>query len=190
MISIRAARPEDAAAIAAIYAPYVLTGTVSFESEAPDARQMRTRMAVSDGLYPWLVAVSGADADGAGGGVIAYAYANQFRDRPAYRYVVETSIYASGIVQQQGADRLLYEALIDTLRQQGFTQAISVISLPNDAAIGVHESVGFRRQGVVREVGFKNGRWIDVGFWQCELNRSTTPPTEPKPFSEVGVVRV
>ena len=186
MIAIRAARPEDASAIAAIYAPHVLTGTVSFETEAPDARQMRTRMASSDGLYPWLVATNG-DADG---GVLAYAYATKFRDRPAYKYVVETSIYVTGTVERQGVGRLLYEALVDTLRAQGFTQAIGVIALPNEGSIGLHESVGFRRAGVYREVGYKNGRWIDVGFWQCQLNRSTTPPTEPKPFSDVGLVRV
>jgi L-amino acid N-acyltransferase YncA len=186
VIAIRAARPEDAAAIAAIYAPFVLTGTVSFETEAPDARQMRSRMAASDGLYPWIVATSGEEE----GGVLAYAYASKFRDRPAYKYVVETSIYVTGTVERQGVGRLLYEALIDTLRAQGFTQAIGVLALPNEASIGLHEATGFRRQGVYREVGYKNGRWIDVGFWQCQLNRSTTPPTEPKPFSEVGLVRV
>ena len=186
MIAIRPARPEDAAAIAAIYAPFVLTGTVSFETEAPDARQMRTRMAASDGLYPWIVATSGEED----GGVLAYAYATRFRDRPAYKYVVETSIYVTGTVERQGVGRLLYEALIDTLRAQGFTQAIGVLALPNEGSIGLHEATGFRRQGVYREVGYKNGRWIDVGFWQCQLNRSTTPPTEPKPFSEVGLVRV
>ncbi|WP_260599806.1 GNAT family N-acetyltransferase [Sphingomonas endolithica] len=188
MIGIRPARPEDAAAIAAIYAPFVLTGTVSFETEAPDARALRHRMAASDGLYPWLVATNGEDA--AGGGVLAYAYATRFRDRPAYKYVVETSIYVTGTVERQGVGRLLYEALVDTLRAQGFTQAIGVIALPNEGSIALHESVGFRRAGVYREVGYKNGRWIDVGFWQAQLNRSTTPPTEPKPFSEVGLVRV
>ncbi|QNQ10065.1 GNAT family N-acetyltransferase [Sphingomonas alpina] len=186
MIVIRAARPEDAAAIAAIYAPHVLTGTVSFETEAPDTRAMRGRMASSDGLYPWMVATNG-DEDG---GVIAYAYATRFRDRPAYRYVVETSIYVAGTVQRQGAGRLLYEALIDTLRAQGFTQAIGAIALPNEGSISLHEAVGFRRAGVYREVGYKNGQWIDVGFWQCELNDAVVPPIEPKPFSEVGVVRI
>lgn len=185
MIAIRAARPEDASAIAAIYAPFVLSGTVSFETDAPDARAMRARMASSNGLYPWLVATNG-DADG---GVLAYAYASQFRDRPAYRYVVETSLYVAGPVQGQGVGRLLYEALIDTLRAQGFTQAIGAIALPNDNSIKTHESVGFRRAGVYREVGFKQGQWIDVGFWQCALNDSVVPPLEPKPFSEVGVVR-
>lgn len=186
MIAIRAARPEDAGAIAAIYAPFVLTGTVSFETDAPDARQMRTRMAASDGLYPWIVATNG---DPEGGGVLAYAYAARFRDRPAYRYVVETSIYVAGPVQGQGAGRLLYEALIDTLRSQGFTQAIGAIALPNDYSIRLHEAVGFRRAGVYREVGYKQGQWIDVGFWQCELNEPSVPPVEPRAFSEVGVVR-
>lgn len=185
MIAIRAAHADDAAAIAAIYAPYVLSGTVSFENDAPDAREMRARMAASGGLYPWMVATNGDDE----GGVMAYAYASQFRDRPAYRYVVETSIYVAGPVQRQGSGRLLYEALIDTLRAQGFTQAIGAIALPNDGSIGLHESVGFRRAGVYREVGYKHGQWIDVGFWQCELNESARPPVEPRPFSEVGVVR-
>lgn len=187
MIALRPARPEDAASIAAIYAPYVLTATVSFETEAPDARTMRNRMAASDGLYPWIVATNGVED---GDAVLAYAYATKFRERPAYRYVVETSIYVSGPVQGQGVGRLLYPALINTLRAQGFIQAVSVISLPNDYTIGLHEAVGFRRQGVLRELGFKQGRWIDVGFWQRELNDAAIPPAEPKPFSEVGLIRV
>jgi L-amino acid N-acyltransferase YncA len=185
VIGIRAATPDDAARIAAIYAPFVIGGTVSFEIEPPDARAMRGRMAASDGLYPWMVVTNG----GAEGGVVGYAYATKFRDRPAYRYVVETSIYIAGDQQRGGVGRLLYEALIDTLRAQGFTQAIAAITLPNDASISLHESVGFRRAGVYREVGYKQGRWIDVGFWQCELNDSKVPPVEPKPFSAVGVVR-
>jgi phosphinothricin acetyltransferase len=185
VIAIRAAGPEDAAAIAAIYAPYVLGGTVSFETEAPDTAQMRARMLAFDGLYPWIVATNGSPE----GGVMAYAYAAPFRDRPAYRYVVETSIYVAGPMRRQGAGRLLYEALIDTLRAQGFTQAIGAISLPNDESIALHESVGFRRAGVYREVGYKHGQWIDVGFWQCVLNDSSTPPVEPRRFAEIGVVR-
>lgn len=186
MIAIRAATFDDAATIAAIYAPYVLAGTVSFESEAPDAEQMRQRMASSDGLYPWLVAASGAGDDAA---VVGYAYASRFRDRPAYRYVVETSVYLSGSVQGQGVGRLLYEALVDTLRAQGFTQAIGVIALPNDKSIALHEAVGFRRAGLYREIGYKQGQWIDVGFWQCKLNDSSAPPVEPRRFADVGVVR-
>ncbi|MDB5679362.1 GNAT family N-acetyltransferase [Sphingomonas bacterium] len=186
MIALRPARPDDAAAIAAIYAPYVVTGTVSFETEAPDARTMRNRMAASDGLYPWIVATNG-EADG--DGVLGYAYATKFRERPAYRYVVETSIYVAGAVQGQGVGRLLYRSLIDTLRAQGFVQAVSVLALPNDYSITLHETTGFRRAGVLREMGFKQGRWVDVGFWQCELTDATIPPAEPKKFSDVGLVQ-
>ncbi|WP_346427816.1 hypothetical protein [Sphingomonas sp. UV9] len=99
-IVIRAAVPEDAASIAAIYAPHVLVGTVSFETVAPDARQMRTRMAASDGLYPWLVATIG-DA----GGILAFAYATRFREREAYRFVCETTVYVADAAQRQGAGR-------------------------------------------------------------------------------------
>jgi phosphinothricin acetyltransferase len=186
LIAIRAAAPEDAAAIAAIYAPHVLTGTASFELEPPDARTMRTRMAAGDGLFPWLVATQGEEH----GGVIGYAYASKFRDRPAYHYVCETSIYLTDTSSGSGVGRLLYHALIDTLRAQGFAQAIGTITVPNDRSIKLHEAVGFRRQGVFREVGFKHGQWIDVGFWQCELNAPTVPPVEPRKFSDVGVIRV
>ncbi|MBX9797263.1 GNAT family N-acetyltransferase [Sphingomonas sp.] len=184
MIAIRPAVESDSPAIAAIYAPFVLGGTVSFETEAPDADTMCRRMHAWRGYYPWLVATSGED-----GGVLGYAYAGLWRDRPAYRYVVETSIYTAGPLQRQGPARLLYDALIDTLRAQGFTQAIAVLSLPNEGAIQLHESVGFRRTGMYREIGYKQGQWLDIGFWQCALNTSRVPPVEPRPFSEVGVVR-
>ena len=79
--------------------------------------------------------------------------------------------------------------LIETLIAQDFTQAVAVISLPNEHSIALHEATGFRRAGIYREVGYKQGRWIDVGFWQCELNDSAQPPVEPKRFADVGVIR-
>ena len=141
-------------------------------------------MAAADGLYPWIVATTGEDA-----GVLGFAYATRFRDRPAYRYAVETSVYIADAAQRQGAGRLLYEALIDTLRAQGFAQAIGTITLPNEQSIALHEQVGFRRAGVIREAGYKLGRWIDVGYWQCELAEPASPPADPRRFADVGVVR-
>lgn len=185
MIAIRAAQPGDAAAIAAIYAPHVLIGAASFEEEAPDAETMRSRMDASQGLYPWMVATQGEEQ----GGVLAYAYASAFHPRAAYRWTVETSIYVADAAQRRGAGRLLYGALVETLRAQGFTQAVGRIALPNDGSIALHEAVGFRRAGVQREVGYKHGRWIDVGLWQCELAQPATPPQEPLPFKTVGVRR-
>ena len=158
---------------------------VSFETEAPEARAMRGRIAGSDGLYPWIVATSGEET----GGVLGYAYATRFREREAYRWVVETTVYVADVAQRGGVGRLLYEALVDTLRAQGFTQAVGIIALPNDGSIRLHEAVGFRRAGVFREVGYKHGRWIDVGYWQCELAEPGVPPAEPRRFAEVGVVR-
>jgi L-amino acid N-acyltransferase YncA len=181
-VAIRPATPEDAAAIAAIYQPYVERGTISFELEAPDAAVMRQRMATSGGLYPWLVATGEDDA------VLGYAYAAAFRDRPAYRYTIETTVYLEMGTQGRGHGRQLYDALIDTVRAQGFTHALGVIALPNDHSIRLHESVGFKRAGFFREAGYKDGRWIDVGYWQVELNAATIPPMEPKPFSETGMV--
>lgn len=182
-IALRPATPDDAAAIAAIYAPYVERGTVSFELTAPGPDVIRQRMAASNGMFPWLVVT-----EGEGGPVRGYAYASAFRDRPAYRFTVETSIYLEMGIQGRGYGRHLYDALIDTVRAQGFAHAIGVIALPSDHSIRLHESVGFRRTGVLREVGYKEGRWIDVGFWQCDLNPATLPPVEPRPFSEVGMV--
>jgi L-amino acid N-acyltransferase YncA len=185
VIALRAATADDAGAIAAIYAPHVLAGTVSFEEEAPDARTMRAHMAASHGLYPWIVATSGE----AEGGVIGYAYASEFSTRRAYRWTVETTIYVADVAQRQGIGRLLYPGLIATLREQGFTQAIGRIALPNERSIALHEAVGFRRAGVFREIGYKHGQWIDVGYWQRELAEPGAPPAEPRPFVDVGVVR-
>src|SRR3546814_14330917 len=112
VIAIRAARPEDAAAIAAIYAPHVTSGTASFEIEAPDSRAMRSRMASSDGLYPWMVVTNGDDEQS---GIVACAYATRFRDQPAYSYVVETSIYLARPVPGHGTGRFLHCPVICTL---------------------------------------------------------------------------
>lgn len=184
MIALRAARPADAATIAAIYAPHVLAGTVSFETAAPDAEQMRARMAASNGLYPWLVATAGEDT-----AVVGYAYATRFRERAAYRWVVETSIYLADAAQRQGVGRALYGALVATLRRQGFTQAMGVIALPNEPSVALHEAVGFRRAGHFREVGYKHGTWVDVGYWQCPLADTAEPPAEPRRFAEVGMAQ-
>lgn len=181
MIRIRAAEDRDADAIAAIYAPHVSRGVASFEDSAPSPDDMRARMARIEGAYPWLV----ADEDGR---VLGYAYADRFRDRSAYRWAVETTVYVAAEAQRRGVGRLLYDVLFDILKEQGFSQAIAAISLPNDASIQLHESVGFRRAGVYRQVGWKLGRWVDVGLWQAELADPPRPPAEPKPFSKVGLI--
>lgn len=176
---VRAATADDAAAIASIYAPYVTASTVSFETVAPDAAEMRDRMEAGDGLYPWFVAVDEA------GRMAGYAYAARFRPRLAYRYCVETSVYLDPAMQGRGIGRLLYRTLIETLEKQRFAQAIAAITLPNDASVRLHEAMGFAAAGVYRKVGYKGGRWLDVGLWQRALAPATNPPTEPLRLAEL-----
>ena len=179
MIRLRVARAEDAEAIAAIYAPHVTRGIASFEEQAPTPDEMRARIERLAGRFPWLV----AEEDGT---VLGYAYADRFRDRTAYRWAVETTVYVGDGAQRRGVGRLLYARLLDILRAQGFTQAIAAISLPNDASVKLHELAGFRRAGVYRQVGWKLGRWVDVGLWQAQLRDPGHTPAEPRVFADIA----
>ena len=180
-MTLRPATVADAAAIAAIYAPHVLAGVASFELDAPDAAAMAARMTAAGNRYPWLVATRGP-------AVIGYAYAGAFNARDAYRWSVETTIYVGTAGQRQGIGRRLYAALLATLTAQGFAQAIGRIALPNGASVALHESLGFDAAGVYRAVGWKAGRWIDVGIWQAPLTALAHSPAEPKPFTQVGLI--
>jgi L-amino acid N-acyltransferase YncA len=171
---VRPAREEDAAAIADIYRPYVADSPVSFETEPPDAAEMARRMAGD--LYPWLVAEEEA------GGLAGYAYAAAFRTRFAYRFAVETTIYVRAGAHGRGIGAALYAPLLATLERQGFTQAIAAITLPNQASVRLHELFGFRRAGTYEQVGWKLGRWHDVGLWQRPLAEAGNPPAEPRPY--------
>lgn len=161
---VRAATLDDAAACAAIYAPQVLHGTASFETEPPDAGEMARRMdrILSPG-WPWLV----AEADGR---VAGYAYASQFRDRAAYVHSCESSVYVASAAQRSGAGRTLMLALFDAARAAGFGEMIAVIGdSGNSASIGLHASLGFRHAGTLERVGRKFGRWLDVVYMQKSL---------------------
>jgi L-amino acid N-acyltransferase YncA len=175
-VRIRAATPDDAAALAEIYAPYVTGSAVSFETEAPDAAEMRARIAAGGALYPWLAAEDEA------GAVAGYAYAARFRPREAYRYAVETTIYLRPDAQGRGLGRRLYSPLLAMLETQGFTQAIAAIALPNEASVKLHEKLGFRHAGAYERIGYKVGGWWDVGLWQRPLAPAAEPPAEPRPF--------
>lgn len=178
-MKLRLATGDDAAAIAAVYAPYVTASIVSFETEAPGEAAMRERMEAGGALYPWFV----AEEEGA---VAGYAYACAFRTRPAYRFTVETSVYLEPGAQGRGIGAALYERLLDTLEAQGFAQAIAAISLPNPASVALHERFGFERAGTYAKVGWKLGGWHDVGLWQRALAAPGTPPAEPLPFATVS----
>lgn len=161
---IRPAAPDDAAALAAIYAPHVLDGTATFETEPPDAAEMGARLArVRQAGWPWFVAE-------VAGEIAGYAYLTQFRDRAAYRHSGETSIYLDARFHRQGVGRALMEALVEAARGADFRQLFAVIGdSGNAASIGLHAALGFERAGLLRAAGFKFGRWLDVVYMQKSL---------------------
>ncbi|HWC47301.1 MAG TPA: GNAT family N-acetyltransferase [Solirubrobacterales bacterium] len=172
---IRDADPNrDAAACAAIYAPHVEDGPVSFEERAPDADEMAARIERYSAGHAWLV----AEREGE---VLGYAYATAFNERPAYRWSTSVSVYVGDSARGEGVGRALYEALFDRLRERGFRMACAGITLPNEASCGLHESLGFELVGVNREIGWKQGAWRDVGWYQLELTPAPKgPPPEPR----------
>jgi phosphinothricin acetyltransferase len=172
---IRDADPtRDAAACAAIYAPHVEGSPVSFEEEAPDAAEMAARIERYGASHAWLVAEREGEA-------VGYAYATAFNERPAYRWSTSVSVYVADAARGEGVGRTLYEALFDRLRERGFRMACAGITLPNEASEGLHESLGFELVGVNREIGWKQGAWRDVGWYQRELSPVPDgPPPGPR----------
>jgi L-amino acid N-acyltransferase YncA len=179
---IRIARAADATAIHAIYAPHVESGVATFENVLPGIDAMRERILARLPHYPWLVWEEG-DA------VLAYAYAGRFRERAAYDWIAETSIYVHPDAQRRGIARRLYGCLLDAMRLQGLTQAVGVITLPGATSVAFHESLGFAPAGVWRQAGWKLGGWRDVGVWQKELQQSATlPPPTVTPFAALATM--
>lgn len=184
VIALRAVTPDDAVAMAALYAPFVATNAVSFETQVPTADEMRARIEAAGALHPWVAAT---DKDS--GTMLGYAFAKPFRPGETYRFVAEVALYTMSDLDGQGIRRSLLASLVATMTAQNFTQAICTLMTPNDKLIQLYEAGGFRRAGVYREVSYKNGQWYDVGLWQRELANADTPPDAIKPFAEVGVVR-
>lgn len=167
---LRPAGEDDAAAVAAVYAPYVSDSVVSFEDVPPDAAEIRRRMLVAPRL-PWLVAIDE--------GVVGFAYAAPHRTRAAYRWSVDVSVYLHASARGRGIGRALYGELFPLLSELGYVSAFAGIALPNPASIALHESFGFVPVGTYRDVGFKHGRWHDVGWWQRGLGELPDVPEEP-----------
>jgi phosphinothricin acetyltransferase len=177
-ITIRFARPDDAAGILAIYRPYCDSNTVSFEIVAPSVEQMSQRIERIMAQHPWVI----GEIDGEAAG---YVYASQHRERAAYRWMVDVAVYISPNHRRRNLGKALYAALIDVLRAQGYFKAFAGITLPNAASVRLHESVGFTPIAVYRGVGFKLGQWLDVGWWQLDLQPERDDPQEPRAFREM-----
>jgi L-amino acid N-acyltransferase YncA len=161
---IREARATDADALAFIYGHHALHGTGTFEEEAPSVAEMADRLArVQARGWPWLV----AEKDG---GIAGYAYAGQFRDRAAYRFCGETSVYIHPDHMGAGLGRALLDALLPASAASGFQRLVAVIGdSANLGSIRLHEAFGFTHCGRLDKAGFKFGRYLDVVFMQREI---------------------
>jgi L-amino acid N-acyltransferase YncA len=166
---IRTARPTDAEAITAIYAPIVVNTPISFELEPPNVEEMRQRINNTLKTLPWLVAVNAQDQ------VMGYVYASKWRERLAYQWSVEVTAYVHENARGQGLASKLYTRLFEILAGLGYVQAFGGITLPNVPSVRLHESLGFVHIGSFKNVGHKMGQWRDVGYWQKNLQALTTP---------------
>lgn len=156
---IRTAEPQDAAALAAIYAQSIPT-TVTFETRTPSAQEFGERIRAISEKYPYLVACEGDR-------ILGYAYAHAFYiEREAYAKSVECSIYLDRSAQRRGIGKTLYAALEEALREREFHSLYAVITAENEESRRFHERCGFRLAGILHEAGFKNGRWLDVAFYE------------------------
>jgi phosphinothricin acetyltransferase len=155
---IRPATSSDAAACAAIYAPFVADSWVSFETEPPGPEDMAARIADYGATHAWLVAERG--------GVAGYAYGSPHRSRAAYATSCDVGVYVDPDHARQGVGRALYRELLALLGKRGFHAAFAGIALPNPASIALHEAMGFTPVGTYYEVGWKMDGWRDVGWWQ------------------------
>ncbi len=159
---LRLATPADAGAIATIYAPYVNETPISFELQPPTAEQMAGRIERTLARTPWVV----AEVDGA---VRAYAYAGRFRDRAAYDWTAESTVYVDRSLHRSGLGRATMASVLRVLRLQGFRLVIAGVTLPNPGSEGLHRALGFQPVGTFDGVGWKAGRWHGVSFFELEL---------------------
>jgi phosphinothricin acetyltransferase len=169
-VIVRDATADDAAACAAIYAPYVRDTAISFETDPPTPDQMAERIAAAQRTHAWLV------LDDAG--VRGYAYGGLFKARAAYRFSCEVSVYLELGRRRTGGGRMLYEALFARLVERGYRMAVAGMTLPNDASVGLHRALGFELVGTYRRIGWKHGAWHDVMWMQRTLVDDGDAPTD------------
>jgi L-amino acid N-acyltransferase YncA len=166
------ASEADAAACAAIYAPYVTDTAITFETHPPSPADMAERIAAASRTHAWLVLEEE-------GRVVGYAYGVPLHSRAAYRWACEVSVYLEVGRRRTGGGRALYDVLLSRLVDRGFRIAVAGMTLPNDASVGLHRVMGFEHVGTYRRIGFKNGTWHDVAWTQRILARGEDPPPEP-----------
>ncbi|MEP7230883.1 MAG: arsinothricin resistance N-acetyltransferase ArsN1 family B [Ginsengibacter sp.] len=178
MNRIRVALPTDAESILAIYAPYIINTSFTFETEVPSVEAFEQRINSYLANWPWLV----CEVDGVFAG---YAYATRHRERTAYQWSVESSVYIHDDFQKTGIATVLYKVLLEILKRQGLRNVYAGINLPNDRSVAFHEKCGFKWFANYENVGYKLGKWKTVGWWVKQLNDYTYEPLAPIKFADL-----
>jgi len=179
MNQLRLATPDDAAGILAIYAPYITNTSLTFEMEVPALEAFAERIRSYLVNWPWLVCEKE-------GRIAGYAYATRYRERTAYQWCTESSIYIHEEFQHSGIGKSLYGALFHILQKQGFRNVYAVINLPNEKSVTFHEMLGFTYFAMYEQVGYKLGKWKNVGWWRLVINEFGDEPAPPIPFSALN----
>ena len=178
--TIRIAKPEDAAQIRNIYRHYCQETTISFEQNVPSESEIRNRIQSIGVQFPYLVLLEGDK-------VLGYAYATQHRERAAYRWSVESSVYVDSNFSGQAVGSKLYTTLFEILTRQRYVNVYAGITMPNDASVAIHRKFGFILIGTYKNVGYKHGLWHDVSWWHLELSKPDKDPEEPLSIEKLSL---
>jgi phosphinothricin acetyltransferase len=161
---IRSVEPKDAREICDIYNFYINNTEITFEEHPVSVDEMEKRIRDVTAKYPWLVIEEGGKISG-------YAYSGKYRERSAYRYTAELTIYMKNGEEGKGLGAELMRRVIEETRSKGIHTLISAIAIPNERSVAIHEKFGFEKVGHLKDVGFKFDHWIDVGYWELVLTK-------------------
>lgn len=180
---IRLAAASDAEQILNIYAPYVKNTVISFETEVPTREDMESRIGHSQEKHVWIVLEENNE-------ILGYAYSSKHRERSAYRWSVDVSVYIKEGFHRRGIGKVLYTSLLEIIKCQGYCNVYAGICLPNEKSVGIHEYFGFRKIAHYSRVGYKLGNWHDVGWWELFLQQHDPEPEEPLSIREIEPVKL
>ena len=179
MVVVRVAEKQDTSDIITIYTPYVLSHATTFETQVPTSEEMEKRVSLYLERYPWLV----CSLDNR---VIGYVYASAYKDREAYQWSCECSVYLLLEFQGKGIAKELYKVLFTILKEQGFRSILAGITLPNPSSVKLHEGFGFKYLAVYENIGYKLDSWQSVGWWRLQINEFCMKPAPPLFFDQMN----
>ena len=178
MVDVRVASKKDAPAMLEIYKPFILSTAFTFETEVPSLDQFQSRIEKYLEKYPWLV----CEVEGK---IAGYVYASLHRDREAYQWTCESSVYLHLEFKSKGIGAELYAVLFEILKYQGFRNVYAGITMPNEPSEKMHAKCGCERFAVYENIGYKLGTWHKVGWWKLQLNGYDLKPPPPQRFSDI-----